>query len=166
MSSAVGSWQSGQRGRGVESWQFDSWQLAVGFGSCVGHCYKSHPFGRVLRPSEKYATLDPSTIQFLTMKKESKSPLPISLKSIKIENFAGILRTELNDLPGDAQWIFLTGENGFGKTSVLRGVAAGVLSGEVFHLITNKASINLQIARFNSLISSETEFERLNLLRR
>ena len=57
------------------------------------------------------------------MKKESKSPLPISLKSIEIENFAGILRTSLKDLPGDAQWIFLTGENGFGKTSVLRGIA-------------------------------------------
>jgi len=60
------------------------------------------------------------------MKKESKSPLSISLKSIEIENFAGILHTGLKDLPNDAQWIFLTGENGFGKTSVLRGVATGL----------------------------------------
>lgn len=56
------------------------------------------------------------------MKKESKPPLPISLKSIEIENFAGIKHTGLKDLPGDAQWIFLTGENGFGKTSVLRAI--------------------------------------------
>ncbi len=60
------------------------------------------------------------------MKKESKSLLPISLKSIEIENFAGIKHTSLKDLPGDAQWIFLTGENGFGKTSVLRGIAKAI----------------------------------------
>lgn len=60
------------------------------------------------------------------MNEVSKSPLPISLKSIEIEHFAGIKHTSLKDLPGDAQWIFLTGENGFGKTSVLRGIAMGL----------------------------------------
>jgi hypothetical protein len=55
-----------------------------------------------------------------------KNSLPITLKSFQIENYAGILKTGLKDLPGDAQWIFLTGENGFGKTSVLRGIAGGL----------------------------------------
>lgn len=49
--------------------------------------------------------------------------MPISLKSFQVENYAGIIKTSLKDLPDDAQWIFLTGENGFGKTSVLRAIA-------------------------------------------
>ncbi len=57
---------------------------------------------------------------------KTKDSLPITLKSFQIENYAGIIKTGLKDLPGDAQWIFLTGENGFGKTSVLRGVAVGL----------------------------------------
>jgi predicted ATP-binding protein involved in virulence len=60
------------------------------------------------------------------MKKEIKSALPISLKSIEIENYAGIKKTGLKDLPSDAQWIFLTGENGFGKTSVLQAIAKAI----------------------------------------
>jgi predicted ATP-binding protein involved in virulence len=60
------------------------------------------------------------------MKKESKSPLPISLQSVEISNYAGIIKTGLDGLPGDAQWIFLTGENGFGKTSVLQGIATAL----------------------------------------
>ena len=52
--------------------------------------------------------------------------LPISLKSIQVENYGGIKKTGVDDLPDDAQWIFLTGENGFGKTSVLRAIASAI----------------------------------------
>ena len=64
------------------------------------------------------------------MEKE-KNTLPISLKSIQIENYAGIKKTAIEDLPGDAQWIFLTGENGFGKTSVLRGIGLALFNHEL-----------------------------------
>jgi len=60
------------------------------------------------------------------MKKDKSAALPFSLKSVEIENFAGIKHTALKDLPDDAQWIFLTGENGFGKTSVLQAIALGI----------------------------------------
>ena len=52
-----------------------------------------------------------------------KTPLPYSLNSLKVQNFQGIIDLEVSDLPCDAQWIFLVGENGFGKTSVLRAIA-------------------------------------------
>jgi predicted ATP-binding protein involved in virulence len=57
---------------------------------------------------------------FLNNKKQA---LPYSLNALKVEKFQGIKHLHLQDLPCDAQWIFLVGENGFGKTSVLRAIA-------------------------------------------
>lgn len=49
--------------------------------------------------------------------------LPIALKSFHIKNYRGIIDTQIDDIPDNTQWIFLTGENGFGKTSVLQGIS-------------------------------------------
>ncbi len=49
--------------------------------------------------------------------------LPIALKSFHIKNYRGIIDTRIDNIPDNTQWIFLTGENGFGKTSVLQAVA-------------------------------------------
>ena len=49
-----------------------------------------------------------------------------ALKQIKIENFNGIKKTEIVDIPIDTRWIFLTGENGFGKTSILQAIVLGL----------------------------------------
>lgn len=49
--------------------------------------------------------------------------LPCAIKRFKIENYQGIIRTKIADLPGETQWIFLTGENGYGKTSLLQAIA-------------------------------------------
>ena len=49
--------------------------------------------------------------------------LPIALKSFHIKNYQGIIDTQIDDIPPDTQWIFLTGENGFGKTSILQNIA-------------------------------------------
>jgi predicted ATP-binding protein involved in virulence len=48
--------------------------------------------------------------------------LPIALKSFHIKNYRGIIDTQIDNIPPDTQWIFLTGENGFGKTSVLQSL--------------------------------------------
>ncbi|BDD13123.1 hypothetical protein FUAX_55550 (plasmid) [Fulvitalea axinellae] len=49
-----------------------------------------------------------------------------SLKQFEIRGFQGIRETGEKDLPAGAPWIFVTGENGFGKTSLLRGLAIGL----------------------------------------
>jgi len=48
-----------------------------------------------------------------------------ALKQIKIENFNGIIKTEIIEIPIDTRWIFLSGENGFGKTSILQAIVLG-----------------------------------------
>lgn len=52
--------------------------------------------------------------------------LPYSIKDFRIKNFQGIKDTSLSDLPATAKWIFITGKNGFGKTSLLRGITIGL----------------------------------------
>ncbi|MBO9733194.1 MAG: AAA family ATPase [Chitinophaga sp.] len=46
-----------------------------------------------------------------------------SLHAIAIKNFGPIKEVSLNGIPFDNQWIFLTGENGTGKTTLLRAIA-------------------------------------------
>jgi hypothetical protein len=55
-----------------------------------------------------------------------------ALSRIAISNFQGIDNLEIADLPLDTKWIFLTGENGFGKTSLLRAIAKGLVGEEPF----------------------------------
>ncbi|MCP4152148.1 MAG: AAA family ATPase [bacterium] len=46
-----------------------------------------------------------------------------ALHTLRIEGFKGIKSLEVSNLPDNAPWIFLTGENGYGKTCVLQGLA-------------------------------------------
>lgn len=55
-----------------------------------------------------------------------KNPMPCALKQIQVRNYYGIIKTGVQ-LPCDARWIFLTGENAFGKTAALRALAIGLL---------------------------------------
>lgn len=47
--------------------------------------------------------------------------LPIALRKVVIRNYYDLQDLEL-ELSGSAQWVFLTGENGFGKTLLLRAI--------------------------------------------
>jgi predicted ATPase len=60
----------------------------------------------------------------------SQKSLPFALSKIEIINFQGIKHLIIDNLNLDAQWIFLTGENGFGKTSILRAIALGLVGDE------------------------------------
>jgi hypothetical protein len=56
--------------------------------------------------------------------------LPCAIKQISIENYQGIIKTNIIDIPVDTQWIFLTGENGFGKTMVLQAIAISLFGNQ------------------------------------
>ena len=49
--------------------------------------------------------------------------MEISTFEIEIENFGLIKKLRISDIPADAQWIFFTGENGSGKTTILKAIA-------------------------------------------
>ncbi len=62
----------------------------------------------------------------------SKPRLPFALSGLEIYDFQGIKHLVIENIPLNAPWIFLTGENSFGKTSILRAIAKGVLGDEDF----------------------------------
>ncbi|NNF34813.1 MAG: AAA family ATPase [Saprospiraceae bacterium] len=60
------------------------------------------------------------------MKKQNSKTLPYTIRDINISDFKGIKNIEVKNLPSEAKWIFLTGENGYGKTSILQAIALGL----------------------------------------
>jgi predicted ATPase len=56
--------------------------------------------------------------------------LPFALSRLEVFDFQGIKHLKIEHISVNAQWIFLTGENGFGKTSVLRAIALGLVGDE------------------------------------
>lgn len=52
--------------------------------------------------------------------------LPYSLKRLIVKKYNGIEIASFEALPIDTNWIFLIGENGYGKTSLLRSIAIGL----------------------------------------
>jgi len=59
-------------------------------------------------------------------KYKGKWLIPNSIQQIKISNYQGIKNIHIKDIPVNTQWIFLTGENGFGKTSILQAIVIGL----------------------------------------
>lgn len=53
---------------------------------------------------------------------EKMTSLPMALKTVVIQNYYDLLDVRL-ELSQNAPWIFLTGENGFGKTLLLQAIA-------------------------------------------
>jgi hypothetical protein len=78
--------------------------------------------------------------------------LPISLTGIEVEEYGPIKRLAMVDIPKNAQWIFLTGENGSGKTSILRAIAMGLTKGTMKlspkTFIGGNYKIRLQLNKF------------------
>ncbi|TGO02156.1 hypothetical protein PN36_29565 [Candidatus Thiomargarita nelsonii] len=58
---------------------------------------------------------------------DNTASLACAIKQIHIKNYQGIIDTHITAIPIDSQWLFLTGENSFGKTSVLQAIAIGLL---------------------------------------
>lgn len=73
------------------------------------------------------------------------------IKSFQIKNFRGIIDSGkiefiTNERPQPPQWVFLTGENGFGKTSVLQALAAGLYGIENVNALTYEEKKQAQIS--------------------
>lgn len=79
-----------------------------------------------------------------------KPKLPFALLALTIENFQGIYNTSIADLNPDAQWIFITGENGYGKTSILQAIALGLNSNsDLEKYLDDRSRVSLEIINHN-----------------
>lgn len=55
-----------------------------------------------------------------------KNIRPSKIKTLEIKNYGPITKCDLKNIPKNTQWIFLTGENGVGKTSILKALASAI----------------------------------------
>lgn len=112
---------------------------------------------------------------------KQKQYLPFSITSFEIKDYKGIIHTKIENLEYDAQWMFLTGENGYGKTAVLQALALALAGNDIAKkYYYNKMSIELKISKsgtnlpFNLIRSKQDSFQffvvygpsRLNIERR
>ncbi len=83
-----------------------------------------------------------------------------AIKQFKINNFKGIKNIHIQNIPTDTQWIFLTGENGYGKTSVLQALTIGLCGNEDNGVPLDKSK------KINSFIEiKDNEFNQIHTMR-
>lgn len=67
-------------------------------------------------------------IEFYQERRKYKFRYTGYLQGFNITKFDKIANIDIEEIPQGCRWIFLTGENGTGKTTVLRALAAGLLN--------------------------------------
>ena len=73
-----------------------------------------------LNQDEQFLQNEPDTYS------EEDKILKYCLKSLSVSNFQGIKRATIENLPVDTNWVFLVGENGFGKSTILQSIMLGL----------------------------------------
>ncbi|REA63750.1 hypothetical protein DSL64_04795 [Dyadobacter luteus] len=73
-----------------------------------------------LEQDEQFLQNEPDTFS------EKSDILHYCLKSLSVSNFQGIKRATIENLPVDTRWVFLVGENGFGKSTILQSIVLGL----------------------------------------
>ena len=94
-----------------------------------------------------------------------KNKIPYALKYLEINNFQGISQTleigtdaDADMSIADASWVFLTGENGIGKTSILKAIAIGLTKDEDKYLKEGTNYENFIVAFQNTEEKYEYDF--------
>ena len=117
--------------------------------------FRSSPSKRKIKKlveKRQAKTINPNDIKF--------EYLPIN--SISINNYYGINKINIK-LPPDAPWIFLTGENGYGKTNVLQAIARALshssdnVKYEAIKPLQKKCSIALKVNGKKYSIKNESK---------
>lgn len=76
--------------------------------------------------------------------------MPCAIKQIHIENYQGIIKTNISAIPVDTQWLFLTGENAFGKTTILQAIAIGLFGKQDQNRILTQENCKIAIELKNN----------------
>lgn len=75
------------------------------------------------------------------------------ITSFHIEGFRGIKNASVEGIPAETKWIFLTGKNGGGKTSVLQALFVGLFGNKDWSNILEDGSFNVHLQIFYKQLS-------------
>ena len=79
--------------------------------------------------------------------------LPHTLHSLEVWNYKGIKHTAIDNISPETKWIFLTGLNGYGKSSILQAIAIALFG-------TSEGAYNLMGASDDPVIVADWVFYR------
>lgn len=80
---------------------------------------------------------------------DNEAPATIKLQGIEVTDFGPIKHLQITDIPFSSQWIFFTGENGTGKSSILRAIAAAICGIDVSSKGINNAAPKVELRLFS-----------------
>lgn len=84
------------------------------------------------------------------------------LYSFQIQNLEGVRYISIDALPTSAKWIFLTGENGYGKTTILKGIAAGLVGKDT---ISDEARIKILMLSNDIVFGNASTIKEDNVMK-
>ncbi|MEO9806692.1 MAG: AAA family ATPase [Reichenbachiella sp.] len=87
--------------------------------------------------------------EFIKFKEHKLSGIHYQLSSSVINKYGQINNCYLEKIPFGTQWIFFTGENGSGKTSILRALAIGLCRNNDGGIIDSSKDLNIEMTLFN-----------------
>ncbi|MCB1192135.1 MAG: AAA family ATPase [Leptospiraceae bacterium] len=118
-----------------------------GIRTCIDIIYNRIIKDKILIDNKNLSLIDTNEFE-KTLEKINdyrKHQQQVSLYGFTVENYQGIKSTSLRNLPNKANWIFLTGENGFGKTSILQSIAIGLYGNIEEEIIPKDKNTNINI---------------------
>lgn len=67
-----------------------------------------------------------NNLNFIENIRKNNKVKSVYFNKIIVDNYYSIKKTTIQEIPNDTKWLFLTGENGAGKTLILQSIAIGL----------------------------------------
>ena len=94
---------------------------------------------------------------------EANAPMPVAVKQFAIRDFQCLREVHITHIPVDTRWIFLFGDNGDGKTSLLQSLAIGLTGArKAEHLLEDSKDCWIGVEFLEGEEDLLTDFSRVN----
>ncbi len=84
-------------------------------------------------------------LKFIENIKKNNKIKNVYINKLIINNYYSIQNTTIQEIPNEAKWIFLTGENGAGKTLILQSIAIGLYGKNEKSILPQKKETRIEV---------------------
>ncbi|MBI3136089.1 MAG: AAA family ATPase [Bacteroidetes bacterium] len=108
-------------------------------------------------------TTESRHIEILQQAKQNLNEIPIRINSIEIKEYKNLKDISKINIPKNKQWIFVTGENGSGKTSFLEAIALSMKGNYDEDRIINKSGALIRTEFFDNGVIKRNKIDKHKL---